>query len=64
MTAAAPVHVAVELEATGDPISGTLRHAAGPPVAFTGWLELMSGFETIREQALRSAHPPDEPAAG
>jgi hypothetical protein len=45
------LHVTVELEPAGDPICGTLADGAGPPIAFSGWLELMSGFETIRDRA-------------
>ncbi len=47
------VRLAVVLEHPGDPIRGTLDDGLGS-VAFTGWLELMSAFDTARARAGRS----------
>jgi hypothetical protein len=59
MSAEARVSVAVELDVSSEPIHGTLDDGAGAPIAFSGWLELMSGFETVCERA--ATGPPREP---
>jgi hypothetical protein len=59
MSAEARVSVAVELDVSSEPIHGTLDDGAGKPIAFSGWLELMSGFETVCERA--APGPPREP---
>ncbi len=51
MSAEERVSVTVELDADADPICGTLLDAAGPPIEFSGWLELMSGFEIVSRRA-------------
>ncbi|MEA2193068.1 MAG: hypothetical protein QOI73_3189 [Solirubrobacteraceae bacterium] len=55
MSAQTRVSVAVELDVSSEPIHGTLDDGAGAPIAFSGWLELMSGFETVCERARRAA---------
>jgi hypothetical protein len=63
MTSSGYVRVVVDLDVGSDTIRGSLDDGAGPPIEFTGWLELMSGFETVRERA--GAGPARElPGAG
>jgi hypothetical protein len=55
------LHLAVAIEQDGDPIRGTLDDGAGTTIEFTGWLELMSAFDTARARApapTPEAHPP------
>ena len=43
------VHLEVALElGAGDTICGTVADRGGPATPFTGWLELMSVFDTAR----------------
>jgi hypothetical protein len=63
MSAETRVSVAVELDVSSEPIHGTLDDGAGAPIAFSGWLELMSGFETVCERAT-AAQPRERPSAG
>ena len=51
MTSAGYLRVLVDLDVSGDPIHGRLDDGTGPPLEFTGWLELMSGFETVSDRA-------------
>jgi hypothetical protein len=53
------VEVAVERDA--EPIRGTLEDGVGGPIEFTGWLELMSAFDSARARAIAAPDPP--PAA-
>ena len=45
------VHLDVALDVAGDAICGTVCDGVLPPVAFSGWLELMSVFEIARANA-------------
>lgn len=63
MSAETRVSVAVELDVSSEPINGTLDDGAGAPIEFSGWLELMSGFETVCERAARAARR-EPPSAG
>ena len=38
----------VAVERDSEPIRGTLHHGDCTTIAFTGWLELMSAFDTVR----------------
>lgn len=40
-----PRRVVLELDRESDPISGLLAMADGPPLAFSGWLELTALIE-------------------
>jgi len=52
MDDAAYVHLEVALEVDcGDTIRGTVGDRGGPALAFTGWLELMSAFDSARTGA-------------
>jgi hypothetical protein len=66
MSAGDSVRVDVELAVASVPIAGTLRDGRGAAIEFSGWLELMSGFETICERAapVSSPRPPAAPARG
>jgi hypothetical protein len=57
------VHVDVALELGGEAIRGTIDDATRAPVAFSGWLELMSAFDIVCARAAAAA-PGAEPAAG
>lgn len=48
MAADERVHLDVALEVDGETIRGTVFDGVSPPVAFSGWLELMSAFELAR----------------
>ena len=55
------VHLEVALEVGGgDTIRGTVGDRDGPRTPFTGWLELMSAFDTARV----AQAPDDGRAAG
>lgn len=54
------VHLEVAVERDAEPIRGTLDDGVGAAIEFTGWLELMSAFDTARARAV---HQPDPPAA-
>jgi hypothetical protein len=45
------LHLDVALECRGDTISGTVDDRAGAVVEFSGWLELMSAFDTVCARA-------------
>jgi len=45
------VHLEIALEQAGEPIHGILTDATGTTIEFTGWLELMSAFDTARASA-------------
>lgn len=55
------VRLDVALACSGDTIRGTIDDHAGEVVAFTGWLELMSGFDIVCARASGGALP--EPAS-
>jgi len=58
------VHVDVALERSGGTICGSLDDGAGPVVEFSGWLELMSALDTVREQAMSAIQGPDHRSEG
>jgi hypothetical protein len=58
------VHLDVELELGGATIHGTVDDAAGPPVAFSGWLELMSAFEIVCARVTATAARAGDPPGG
>ena len=45
------VHLDVALHCTGETISGVVDDHAGAAVEFSGWLELMSAFDTVCARA-------------
>jgi hypothetical protein len=47
----ARVHLDVELERGGDQIRGTVDDGTGRVLEFSGWLELMSAFDTAFARA-------------
>lgn len=49
------IRLAVALECKGDTIAGTVDDHAGDVVRFSGWLELMSAFDTM---CARAGDPP------
>jgi hypothetical protein len=51
------VHLDVALECTGATIRGVVDDHAGAALEFSGWLELMSAFDTVCARAIpRSGH--------
>jgi hypothetical protein len=53
------VHLEVALEVGGsDTIRGTVADRDGRRTAFTGWLELMSAFDTARAGPVAGGEPP------
>ena len=56
------VRLDVALECSGASISGTVDDHAGDIVGFSGWLELMSAFDTVCTRA--SAAPCNEASSG
>lgn len=56
MAEGSPIRLAVTLECHRDTIGGTVDDHAGDLVEFSGWLELMSAFDTICARA--RDHPP------
>lgn len=61
MADAARLHLAISLELDDDTIRGTVHDGVGPVVEFTGWLELMSAFDTARARA--GGGEPGEPGS-
>ena len=55
MDADGRVHLDVALEIEGEAIRGTVSDGVLPAFAFSGWLELMSVFETARSKAKSNA---------
>jgi len=51
MAEGTPIRLAVTLECNRDTIGGTVDDHAGDLVEFSGWLELMSAFDTICDRA-------------
>ena len=52
----------LELERTGEPITGRLGDEDGESVSFTGWLELMAAVEAARAGAVGlTGHEPPAP---
>lgn len=45
------VHLDVALECSGDTIRGVIDDHTGGAVKFSGWLELMSAFDTVCARA-------------
>jgi len=58
------IHLDVALEPGGDTIRGTVGDGAGPAVEFSGWLELMSAFDTARARASGIAPGADSGSSG
>lgn len=56
----ADIQLHVALARGGDPIRGTLDNGAGTQIDFTGWLELMSAFDTVRGERPHD-NPPEAP---
>jgi hypothetical protein len=61
MTSAPHLHLQVAVERDSEPIRGTLHHGDCTTIAFTGWLELMSAFDTVRARPTNEETdaPPD-----
>ncbi|MDQ3678371.1 MAG: hypothetical protein M3401_16495 [Actinomycetota bacterium] len=57
------VRLEVAVEQDSEPIRGTLHDGFGTTIQFTGWLELMSAFDTARATATGTTSETD-PAAG
>lgn len=57
------VHLDVALALGGDTIRGTVDDGVGPIVEFTGWLDLMSAFDTTRARATGEDGSADAPTA-
>ncbi len=55
------LHLEVAVKQDSDPIRGTLDDGAGTTIEFTGWLELMSAFDTARARTPDTA-PKTDPA--
>ena len=55
------IRLAVALKCDGDTICGTVDDNAGDVVPFSGWLELMSAFDTVCARAGES--PPGDAAS-
>jgi len=55
------LHLEVAIERVSEPIHGILDDGVGSAIEFTGWLELMSAFDTARDRApaTRSTPHPD-----
>ncbi len=51
MAEGTPIRLAVTLECNCDTIGGTVDDHTGDLVEFSGWLELMSAFDTICARA-------------
>jgi hypothetical protein len=45
------LHLEVTLDLDADKINGTIDDGSGPTVEFTGYLELMSAFDTVTARA-------------
>lgn len=54
------IRLAVALKCDGDTIRGTVDDHAGDVVPFSGWLELMSAFDTICDRAGDLDSPADD----
>lgn len=55
------LHFDVAIERNGEQIRGTLADRLGTTLEFTGWLELMSAFDTARARATDRAVQADPP---
>jgi len=55
------LHLEVAVKQDSDPIRGTLDDGVGTTIEFTGWLELMSAFDTARARTPDTA-PKTDPA--
>jgi hypothetical protein len=53
--------VLIEIDPSADPITGVVRHGAGPARSFSGWLELVALLESERQLA-DGANPPRDAA--
>jgi len=62
MAEGACLRLDVALACGGDTISGTVDDHAGELVEFSGWLELMSAFDTVCTRA--SAAPCNDASSG
>lgn len=56
------VHLDVAVDPDSEPIRGTLDDGRGATIEFSGWLELMSAFDTARARASGAASRTDPPA--
>lgn len=53
------IHLEVALECSDNTIRGVVDDRGGAVVEFSGWLELMSAFDTVCARAIpRSGHKP------
>jgi hypothetical protein len=55
------LHLKVAVERDSEPIRGTLDDGLVTTIEFTGWLELMSAFDTVRARATRITSETDVP---
>ena len=55
------IRLAVTLECNRDTIGGTVDDDTGDVVEFSGWLELMSAFDTICARAGDVPHSSEDP---
>jgi hypothetical protein len=55
------LHLEVAVQRDSEPIRGTLDDGLVPTIEFTGWLELMSAFDTARARATRITSETDVP---
>ncbi len=53
------LHLEVALERGSEPIHGVLSDGVGTTIEFTGWLELMSAFDTARARAPATGSTPE-----
>jgi len=59
----AQLRLDVTLDLGSDQINGTINDGAGPQLEFTGWLELMSAFDTVISRASSSKQHTAPPGA-
>ena len=53
------LHFEVAVEPASEPIHGVLNDRVGTTIEFTGWLELMSAFDTARARAPTTRSRPE-----
>lgn len=53
------LHLTVAVEQASEPIHGILNDGVGTTIEFTGWLELMSAFDTARARAPATRSRPE-----
>ena len=59
MTDEEVLRLEVAVERRSEPIHGVLNDGVGRTIEFTGWLELMSAFDTARARAPATRPIPD-----